>query len=43
MAKETVTLSIEASVLESAKEAAKIDNRSLSNYVEVLIISATKK
>jgi len=42
VAKEQITLSIETSVLEAAKEAAKNDNRSLSNFVEVIIQSALK-
>lgn len=43
MAKETVTLSIDSAVLEMAREQAKKDNRSLSNYVEVLVIKASEK
>lgn len=42
MAKESVTLTIESALLESAKNSAKEDNRSLSNYIENLIMAAVK-
>lgn len=43
MAKETVTVSIETTALDFAKSAAKADNRSLSNYLEVLIMREAEK
>lgn len=41
MAKERLTLSIKTAAYEAAKEAAEKDHRSLSNWVEILIMNAT--
>jgi len=37
MAKETVTMSIDSELMEEVKSAAKADNRSISNFIEVVL------